>query len=369
MSHLKERAEKICLNCNATLQGRFCHVCGQENIEPKESFRHLLTHFVYDIVHFDGKFFSTVKYLLFKPGFLSKEHLRGRRVSYLHPIRMYIFVSAFFFLIFLSFFKPDVNFGSNDGDDISQSSSAEVIKKYLADEKKALEAAAGVAAMPEKARAKLQRKINRLDHDIALMQKDTLHKSELLTIGDVAYAAKFNTREAYDSAQRSLPESKRDSWLERHVEYKNIEYRNKYGNSATANEMLTERFFHSFPQLLFMSLPIVALLLQLLYIRRKQFYYVNHLIFTLHLYCAIFVILFYLMLLSLTHSVSWLGWVSWLEGLLWLGIVGYTLVAMHNFYGQGWMKTFMKMSLLGFATLFVIVFLFCFFFFLSILMH
>ncbi|MEO6723037.1 MAG: DUF3667 domain-containing protein, partial [Ferruginibacter sp.] len=106
MNHLKERSEKDCLNCNARLHGTYCHICGQENIEPKESFWHLVAHFFYDITHFDGKFFSTLKYLIWRPGFLPAEYARGRRASYLNPIRMYVFTSAFFFLIFFSFMQP-----------------------------------------------------------------------------------------------------------------------------------------------------------------------------------------------------------------------------------------------------------------------
>jgi len=103
MSHLPERKEKICLNCKSVIYGRYCHVCGQQNTEPKESFWGLITHFVYDITHFDGKFFATTKYLLFRPGYLATEYLRGRRASYLNPIRMYIFTSAFFFILFFTF--------------------------------------------------------------------------------------------------------------------------------------------------------------------------------------------------------------------------------------------------------------------------
>ena len=94
MPHLPERSEKVCLNCKADLIGRFCHICGQENVEPKEGFWHMVTHFVFDLFHFDGKFLSTLKYLLFKPGYLSKEHLIGKRASYLHPIRMYVFTGV-----------------------------------------------------------------------------------------------------------------------------------------------------------------------------------------------------------------------------------------------------------------------------------
>ena len=81
MSRLKERKEKNCLNCNAEVQGRFCHVCGQENIETKETVWHLISHFFQDITHFDGKFFSSLKYLVTKPGFLSTEYMIGRRAD------------------------------------------------------------------------------------------------------------------------------------------------------------------------------------------------------------------------------------------------------------------------------------------------
>ena len=103
VSHLKERKEQNCLNCHTALSGRYCHVCGQENLEPKETVWHLVQHFFNDITHFDGKFFSTVKYLLKRPGFPSSEYAKGRRASYLNPIRMYVFTSAIFFI---SSFSP-----------------------------------------------------------------------------------------------------------------------------------------------------------------------------------------------------------------------------------------------------------------------
>ena len=106
MSHLKERKERNCLNCQTTVIGRYCHVCGQENLEPKETVWHLVQHFFNDITHFDGKFFSTVGLLLRKPGFLSAEYMAGRRMSYLNPIRMYVFTSAFFFLILFALKNP-----------------------------------------------------------------------------------------------------------------------------------------------------------------------------------------------------------------------------------------------------------------------
>src|ERR1700744_6522935 len=96
------RVENDCLNCGATLQGKFCHVCGQENLQIKESFGHMMNHAISDYFHFDHQFFNTLKPLLFQPGKLTNEYMAGKRVSYLHPVKMYIFISFIFFVLFFS---------------------------------------------------------------------------------------------------------------------------------------------------------------------------------------------------------------------------------------------------------------------------
>src|SRR4030095_15016219 len=116
MSHRKERKEKDCLNCGTIVYGKYCHVCGQENVEPKETFFGMVTHFFFDITHFDGQFFTTLKDLLFYPGFLSAEYMKGKRMSYLNPIRMYVFTSAVFFLIFFGFGGSKEMFKVTKGD-------------------------------------------------------------------------------------------------------------------------------------------------------------------------------------------------------------------------------------------------------------
>src|SRR5450631_3113208 len=97
------RSEKNCLNCGAYVEERYCTRCGQENVEIKESFGHLISHFLSDLMHYDSKLLTTLKDLLFKPGFLTKEYLAGRRTRYLHPIRMYVFVSLLYFLVSWAF--------------------------------------------------------------------------------------------------------------------------------------------------------------------------------------------------------------------------------------------------------------------------
>ena len=82
----------------------------------------MVMHFFNDITHFDGKFFTTVKDVIVRPGFLSREYVAGKRASYLNPVRMYIFTSAFFFFIVFSFFKPanEVHLADINGKTIEQ---------------------------------------------------------------------------------------------------------------------------------------------------------------------------------------------------------------------------------------------------------
>lgn len=90
-----------CPNCQATMleEHRFCSRCGQERIRESESMSGVLGHFLGDYFTFDSKIWNSIKPLLFKPGALTAEYEAGRRVRYISPLRLYIFVSILFFLL------------------------------------------------------------------------------------------------------------------------------------------------------------------------------------------------------------------------------------------------------------------------------
>lgn len=126
------------------------------------------------------------------------------------------------------------------------------------------------------------------------------------------------------------------------------------------------KFIHLFPQLLFVSLPIFALSLQLLYIRRRQFYYSDHAIFSIHVYIFTFIaMLFYFIFLKLKEVLAW-HWLAYLMMAIGIYTTIYTYLAMLNFYRQGFFKTFVKYCLLSLLSLIVILALFIIFFFLSV---
>ena len=62
-------------------------------------FKQFIFDFLGDYFTFDSLIIRSVKPLLFNPGFLTKEFIAGRRVRYIPPMRMFIFISVIFFII------------------------------------------------------------------------------------------------------------------------------------------------------------------------------------------------------------------------------------------------------------------------------
>lgn len=362
VSHHKERTEKICLNCNAELHGLYCHVCGQENKEPKDSFSHLFTHFVSDIFHFDGRFFNTAKYLLTKPGFLPAEYMKGRRTTYLDPAKMYIFVSAIFFLCYFSFFashedtKKEESLGKRPVAVIRQ----ELLDAKESDESalKYLPAKGGTTRLLREHLEDVNKNLAMIDRDTSLKKFVKLKSDDGTENFDISSGNEYKTVEEYELAQSKLPKDDRDNRIMRIMEKRMIQSRQKYGSGHAAQEQFSEKFQHSFPQMLFVSLPFFALILQLLYVRKKQFYYVDHGIFTLYLYSAVFVLIFIQMLISALSTVKGLGWIDWINVLLTLYTFYYAYKALKVFYGQKRGITIVKFIVLNIASFVLVMLLF-----------
>ncbi|MGZ5192201.1 MAG: DUF3667 domain-containing protein, partial [Flavisolibacter sp.] len=217
MSHRPERKEKNCLNCGTTVQGKYCHICGQENAEPKETFWGMVAHFFYDITHFDGKFFTTLKDLLFHPGFLSAEYMKGKRMSYLNPIRMYVFTSAIFFLVFFSISDPKEAFQVVDDDSPFSMGKRDSILYELEKELKI-----------EPGNSNLLKQVSLLkDTSKEVSFSDLLRFEDdfsfVNTIGN-----NYKSRREYDSIQLSLVSGKRDGWLQALWNKKVINLNEKY---------------------------------------------------------------------------------------------------------------------------------------------
>lgn len=352
MSHGHERKEKNCLNCGTTVAGRYCQVCGQENVEPKESFWTMFTHFFNDITHFDGKFFVTLKDLLFKPGFLSKEYMIGKRASYLNPVRMYVFTSALFFLVFFATKAPETISGSSSDKALTSSQRSkkiERLKELLAEVPGDTTDQKRLALLLDSARPVTQRMLDNIDRSRGQVRINLPVRTSARTV------------EAYDSIQSSLPAAKQDGWIRAGWTRKVLHMNESLGEDEAIRKLI-DIFLHSMPYMLFVSLPLFALILKLLYVRRrKEFFYADHGIFSIHHYVFSFIFLLVCIFLGWLEGKT--GWVIW-DILIFIVILAWPFhmyKAMRRFYGQKRFKTFVKfclLNLLGFLMIVILMTIF-----------
>lgn len=356
MSHQQLRKENNCLNCGAIVNDRFCSICGQENIETKQNFWSLFTHFIYDVFHFDGKFFDTLKFLLFKPGFVPLEYTKGKRQNYLDPIRMYLFTSALFFLVFFSVADP------GEAINISSQQQLSRIERYN------FATSANKQLSRHPSDSLLRKQI-----DLVLDSSYSIYllKDSIGTITDTTFPVIYHGQSYLFRAKKERSTFTSSSgWLGKKAVEKWQRYKEKYGDDQNAIvKELIRSFLHKMPYILFVSLPFFALLLKLLYLRRKNFYYSDHAVFTLYHYIFSFLILLLFFIINKIETLTGWSFLSTIDILLFLCGGIYLLIAMKRFYQQSWKKTigkFVILNLFGFLIFCLLMFVFIIFSFIQL---
>lgn len=101
-------AHGACRNCSATLQGRFCHACGQA-AHIHRSLLHLGEELLHGLFHFDAKGWRTLPLLVARPGLLTRRYIDGQRARYVSPLALFLFmVFLMFFAASLTSAPPDL---------------------------------------------------------------------------------------------------------------------------------------------------------------------------------------------------------------------------------------------------------------------
>lgn len=340
----KPESKKFCLNCRSELTGSYCAQCGQKDEHLREPFWKLAAHFTGDFFHFDSKFTRTFGPLLWKPGFLTSEFNSGRRARYMKPVQLYIFISLTFFLAYFSF-------GNKPGSTINEI--VKVTPDSTSAQEKLTDSAAAKAPgdwwnyLPQPAKDSLLQKMKRdQETERRKLAGDTLPPSSSETMvlheeGGVKFTLTDDvslpeTVAEYEEQLKKIPPAKRPSWWQIAINKRQIELNERARKDR--NEVfsdLFDSFTHGIPKLVFLLLPIFALILKLLYIRRHV-YFVDHAIFSLHFHSFLF--LFFLIVL-LIHLVF--------PGLISIDIIClisfiYLLLALKRLYRESWAKSTAK---------------------------
>jgi hypothetical protein len=332
------RHENDCLNCGTILEGRFCHNCGQENLQIKESFGHMMNHAISDYFHFDHQFFHTLKPLLFKPGFLTNEYMAGRRAQYLHPVKMYIFISVVYFLLLFQSGHKTVKVAANENKPVATQKVLDTVNKKIAQNP-------DLSAAQKKA---LQQQIEKYGATKDAADKGgEKYNSGWLTLTD------DSTYRQYLTNQQKLPEEKRDGMFESFFNKKVFSYKERYGSRA--KDVFEDEFKHNIPKMMFLMLPLFALILKVAFRNNKKFY-VENLIYSFHLHCFIFIFLAFIMLLQLIIPQGG-AIMEWIDFASTLFIVWYIYRSLRVVYQRSRLRTVTK--IIGIAFMYFFVFVFC----------
>ena len=92
-----------CLNCGAELQGKYCHVCGQEATSKTPSVGAFLVEYANHAFIWDSNFFKTLWNLISRPGYLTKEFIAGKFASHEHPLKLNMFLLFVLITLFVFF--------------------------------------------------------------------------------------------------------------------------------------------------------------------------------------------------------------------------------------------------------------------------
>ena len=121
-----------CQNCGAPLLGPHCYRCGQPVSGLVRHFSSVMGDFLDTVLNIDARVFRTLWPLLAKPAYLSCEYFAGRRVRYVSPVRLFVFLSIVTFFIAQLMLNLDgnaINFDDDDAIAIGSATSVAQVEK------------------------------------------------------------------------------------------------------------------------------------------------------------------------------------------------------------------------------------------------
>jgi hypothetical protein len=300
-----------CANCDAPLTGPYCAQCGQHAHESARSLGALFHDAWHVLTHTDGRFWQTLAALLVRPGRLTQEYFAEHRARYLPPVRLYLVLSVLFFA--LAALGPPGDSGS-------------VLVRRSTDP--------AVAA----------------DINVAWGGLEQAAATDPAVAAKIA-AARRKIDEARKQRNQGATVSGRCDGLEVSPKWLEAPLRSACERTvADGGKSLKHAFVANVPKMMFVFLPLMALVMLPLYWRPHR-YYVEHLVFFLHTHAALFLILL------LLQPLSWLAAVlpaldtpagfARLAALIYAA--WYVYRALRVYYGQGRSRTLVKLAVVGFA--------------------
>lgn len=289
-----------CPNCNKPLSGKFCSNCGQSVIDYHRPFVTIFRDVIGDLASFDNRLLKTLIPMLFRPGFLVKEFMAGRRMKYMPPFKLYLFVTFVAFLLLSTNHKPESAVDISDGLTF-QNSDGESFR---------LDSLFNIT------------KLSSDSIDYSSAKRDSVSGESV-------------AKDSLVDVQEEVEDKKREDEI--------VDKIMKLGNMYKLNPgLVLDTAFKKLSQTLFVILPLFALFLALLYIRRKR-YFIEHLLISVNFHSFIFLVII------LSELLLMIGWsvTTDLAIYVYFAIPLRLFLALKFYYRQSWFKSFVKFVILS----------------------
>lgn len=370
-----------CENCGAPLTGEFCGQCGQHAIDYRRSIFRVVVDAADSFLNWDTKFLQTMTVLLLRPWKLTNDFNAGRRVRYVHPLRLYLIASIVFFLL-----ARAINLDSKGPIELTAQDRSELVSSLAKltgpesplspEQREKVEAARtklseGEGALTEQERGELKEAFR-------AFLKSSLRKSlEPKERGKMA-AAIARIPEPPDPAVEikpgdpppapaisATPKPRRDgpihftmgaedgqkspfeAWMERQI-------KEKIGEDGSKGKLFLDTLRSNIPVMMLCCIPLFAFVLKILYIRKRRFY-VEHLVYALHIHTFFYVAVTITALAAMGANQSVPALSGWIIGLMSCAVFVQVFLSIRRVYGQGWFFTTFKFLLGGIAYLVILV--------------
>lgn len=317
------------MNCGTPLDEvyNYCPNCGQQNDDKNVSFKDLSRDLFENFFSFDSRLAHTFVPFFFKPGHLTNEFNKGRRFTYANPIRLYIIVSVFYFFVL----NVIVGDATREFDAAMDSPEADSVQTAVL--------------------AELDSSDINIDNGPVQFNMASEDSSQLWPMNSGQWQLFFELKDRDELSEDQFFDSLRVENRHAFTQYTVRQIIRVYKKDK---EHLTSKIVQNLSLMMFIMIPVFALLLKLLYVRRKILY-INHLIHTIHIHTFAFFIY------GMTMAIAYWGVDSDnLRGWMFFGSVvlvsTYAYLSFKNVYGQKWFKTLIKFWLTGLIYFYVVIF-------------
>lgn len=332
-----------CLNCDHPLDisDKYCTNCGQLNSTKKLSFNDVFVEFFASIFSYDSRMRRTLSTLIFRPGKITKDYIKGMRTHYANPFRFFLSVSIIFFIIW-SFTLQSTNFGG-----FSNNQPAEGLNQLSTKEKEELKEE--LKKVPIGKEINLDSILTTNPSEIDKTYKDNyVTQKQLDSLGLIEssfkqiglYSKFYNQTSILDPNEAIDSLNHTNKFWNRYLYRKAVDTQKIKNNPKVFLDYLISKT----PFIIFFYLPVFALIIWLFYYY-KPINYMEHLVFTFHVQSTFFVFVLIGLIIDLILKTETFSSIALLIFLF------YLYKALRNFYEERRFVTIVKFLALNFIFL------------------